>query len=62
MKTLASNLTKLSRQYGISLKTFKKMLLEHPEIQLSKSRRTLSPKEVELIYVCLGKPPEFQKA
>ena len=60
MKTFSSTLTNLARQYGVHRKTLKKMLNDYPQVQLSATRRTLTPKEVEQNYDCLGKPPEFQ--
>ncbi len=61
MKTYASTLTNIARQYGMHRKTLKKLLKEFPQIRLNTRRHMLTPKEVGLIYDCLGPPPDFQK-
>ncbi len=50
--------TKLAQEYQVCLKTFNKMLMRIPnsQFQLDKTRRVLTPKEVEAIINYLGTP------
>ena len=61
MKPLMNSRTKIARQYGITLPTLNNLLIEFTTIKINPKRRTLTPKEVEEIYVCLGPPEEYQK-
>ena len=61
MKALMNSRTKIARQYGITLPTLNNLLVELTTITINPKRRTLTPKEVEEIYLCLGPPAEFQK-
>lgn len=46
----------LSRKYGVSYNTFMKWLKNIPELNISKDRRLLTPKQIETIYEMLGHP------
>lgn len=46
----------LAQQYGISYTTLLKWLESVKGIQLTKHRRILTPKELEIIYEALGNP------
>lgn len=46
----------LSKKYGVSYNTFMKWLKNIPELNLSKDRRLLTPKEIDTIYEMLGYP------
>ncbi len=52
----AYNTTDLAKFYGVSYPTIKKWLLSIPELSKKKSRRVFTPKELELIFRCLGQP------
>ena len=55
-KPTASNRTKLARRYGVHYNTFLNWLKEVPELRLTHDQRTLTPKQVSLIYEHLGEP------
>jgi abortive infection bacteriophage resistance protein len=46
----------LSIKYGVSYNTFMKWLKNIPELNISKDRRLLTPKQIETIYEMLGQP------
>lgn len=46
----------LAVMYGVSYKTFMKWVGRIPSLNLSKERRLLTPKQVEMIMNILGKP------
>lgn len=46
----------LSKKYKVSYNTFIKWLKNIPELQLFPNQRTLTPKQIEIIYNALGEP------
>jgi transposase len=46
----------LSKKYMVSYNTFIKWLKNVPELKLYANQRTLTPKQIEIIYNELGKP------
>ena len=54
MKTYSKS--QLAKKYGVSYNTFKKWLTAIPEITIVPTKRLLTPKDVEIIYKCLGIP------
>ena len=50
--------TQMANKYQVCLKTFNKMLSIIPDFTLNKSLRTLTPKQVALIFEHLGEPPD----
>ena len=56
MKTTTTTLSKLARDYNVHVITLKKWLADYPELKLNKSRRTLTPKQVQDIYKLIGEP------
>ncbi|WP_146199081.1 DUF4248 domain-containing protein [Arcicella aurantiaca] len=50
--------TQLAQQYQVCLPTFNRMLSMIPDFTYDKNLRTLTPKQVGLIYQHLGEPPD----
>jgi hypothetical protein len=46
----------LSIKYGVSYNTFMKWIKNIPELNISKDRRLLTPKQIDTIYEMLGQP------
>jgi len=46
----------LSKKYKVSYNTFIKWLSNIPELKLFPNQRTLTPKQIEIIYNGLGEP------
>jgi len=46
----------LSKKYMVSYNTFIKWLKNVPELKLYENQRTLTPKQIEIIYNELGQP------
>ncbi len=55
-KVTTSNKTELAKRYSVSYSTFIKLLKEVPGLNLHPKLRTLTPKQVALIYDHLGEP------
>lgn len=55
---MANTITKkeLAKKYGVSYNTFLKWLEDISELKLTKERRLLTPKQIEVIYQNLGIP------
>ena len=54
-KLACKTLTQLKNEYGVSVKTLKKMLRKVPDLKVdNRDIREFSPKEVEKIYRHLG--------
>jgi hypothetical protein len=49
--------SELAQRYNVSMPTFKKWLDMIPNLILSDKQRTLTPKQVEIIFTHLGEPP-----
>jgi len=55
IKLACKTLTQLKNEYGVSVKTLKKMLRKVPDLKVdNRDIREFSPKEVEKIYRHLG--------
>jgi hypothetical protein len=48
--------TELAQRYGVSMPTFKKWLMLIPNLEIADNIRTLTPKQVEAIFIHLGEP------
>jgi hypothetical protein len=46
----------LSIKYGVSYNTFMRWIKNIPELNISKNRRLLTPKQIDMIYEMLGHP------
>lgn len=57
-KYRASTRSALAAQYNISLPTFRKWLVKIPNLDLADNQRTFTPKQVEMIMIHLGEPPD----
>ena len=59
-KLACKTLTQLKNEYGVSVKTLKKMLRKVPDLKVdNRDIREFSPKEVEKIYRHLGIAGEY---
>ena len=56
MKFKATSKTALARKYKVHYTTFKKWLELIPNLKISSKIRTLTPRQIELIYTHLGEP------
>ncbi|MEJ7821513.1 MAG: DUF4248 domain-containing protein [Chitinophagaceae bacterium] len=56
MKAETSTKTQLAKQYKVHYSTFIKWLQLIPDLNLSTKQRSLTPKQVQLIYNHLGEP------
>lgn len=52
----AMNRSTLAAKYGVSYNTFRKWLLDIPNLELSPKSRLLTPRQLQLIYEELGEP------
>jgi hypothetical protein len=55
-KPTAATKSQLARAYKVHLKTFQAWLLKVPNLELTPNQRTLTPKQVRLIYEHLDPP------
>jgi len=56
MKAKVYSKTELARMYNVHYDTFKKWLINVPELDLKPTQRILTPKQVEKIINHLGEP------
>jgi hypothetical protein len=56
MKFTATSKTALAKKYKVHYTTFKKWLELIPNLNMNPNIRTLTPRQVELIYTHLGEP------
>ena len=56
MKPRATTKTDLARYYNVHYSTFIKWLNKIPDLEIEKSQRKLTPKQVEKIFAHLGEP------
>jgi len=56
MKVAAYNKTQVAKMYNVSYETFKKWLVDIPDLDLKEGQRILTPKQVEKIFNHVGHP------
>ncbi len=56
MKAKSYSKTELARMYQVHYDTFKKWLVNVPELEIENGQRILTPKQVEKIFNHLGEP------